>query len=55
MSAVPQPFAGAMAPAHAAVLDEQDLIQRLRDGDERVFVALSAGTTGFHLGEARVG
>src|SRR5919206_4061548 len=40
MSAVPQPFAGAMAPAHAAALDEHDLIQRLRDGDERVFVAL---------------
>src|SRR5919206_5121438 len=38
MSAAPQPLAG--APIQAAALDEQDLIQRLRDGDERAFVAL---------------
>ena len=40
MSAVPQPLPGAVAPVHEAALDEQDLIQRLRDGDERAFVAL---------------
>jgi RNA polymerase sigma-70 factor (ECF subfamily) len=29
-----------MAPAHEAALDEQDLIQRLRDRDEQAFVAV---------------
>jgi RNA polymerase sigma-70 factor, ECF subfamily len=40
VSSVPDPPAGAMPAVSEPALAEQDLIQRLRDGDERAFVAL---------------